>query len=81
MRATNDRLAEKYIVVVARELGKALKTHLDAYKGDVVETIEGDRVVGLEKSGDGFKATTKSGKTIESRAVLIASGAGRRKLS
>lgn len=25
MRATNDRLAEKYLVIVARELGKALK--------------------------------------------------------
>ena len=25
MRATNDRLAEKYIVIVARELAKALK--------------------------------------------------------
>jgi serine/threonine protein kinase len=25
MRATNDRLIEKYIVVIARELGKALK--------------------------------------------------------
>jgi serine/threonine protein kinase len=25
MRATNDRLVEKYIVVIARELGKALK--------------------------------------------------------
>ena len=25
MRATNDRLMEKYIVVIARELGKALK--------------------------------------------------------
>lgn len=25
MRATNDRLSEKYIVVVARELAKALK--------------------------------------------------------
>jgi serine/threonine protein kinase len=25
MRATNDRLGEKYIVVVARELAKALK--------------------------------------------------------
>jgi alkyl hydroperoxide reductase subunit F len=62
------------------ELGKALKEHLDAYKGDIVETVDGDRVVGLEKSGDGFKATTKTGKTVEARAVLIASGAGRRKL-
>lgn len=25
MRATNDKLMEKYIVVIARELGKALK--------------------------------------------------------
>lgn len=25
MRATNDKLIEKYIVVIARELGKALK--------------------------------------------------------
>jgi alkyl hydroperoxide reductase subunit F len=63
------------------ELGKALKAHLDAYKDGSVETIEGDRVVGLEKSGDGFKATTKAGKTIESHAVLITSGAGRRKLT
>ena len=65
------------------ELGKALKSHLDAYKSDVVETMEGDRVVGLVKSasGVGFTATTKAGKTIESRAVLVASGAGRRKLA
>ena len=62
------------------ELGKALKAHLDAYKGGIVQTMEGDRVVGIVKNGAGFTATTKTGKTIESTAVLIASGAGRRKL-
>ena len=62
------------------ELGKALKAHLNAYKDGVVETMEGDRVVELVKSDVGFTATTKAGKTIESTAVLIASGAGRRKL-
>lgn len=30
MRATNDKLAERYITVVARELGKALKGLHDA---------------------------------------------------
>ncbi|MDR3548838.1 MAG: FAD-dependent oxidoreductase [Candidatus Pacebacteria bacterium] len=63
------------------ELGKALKGHLDAYKGDIVEVLGGDRVTKLEKSGDHFVATTKGGKTIEACAVLIATGAGRRKLT
>jgi alkyl hydroperoxide reductase subunit F len=66
------------------ELGKQLKAHLDAYKGDIVHTEE-DRVEKLEKM-DGaelspiFKVTTKGGKEVTARAVLIASGAGRRKL-
>lgn len=61
------------------ELGNALKAHLEAYKGDVVEVVE-DRVVKLEKADKGFVASTKSGKSVTARAVLIASGAGRRKL-
>ncbi|CAM6001426.1 unnamed protein product, partial [Sphagnum balticum] len=66
------------------ELGKQLKAHLDAYKGDFVHTQEGDRIEHLEKipgeKGEIFKATTKSGKTVTACAVLIASGASRRKL-
>jgi NADH-dependent peroxiredoxin subunit F len=67
------------------ELGKQLKAHLEAYKGDIVHIEEGDRVEKLEKiiggeNGDVFKASTKGGKSISARAVLIASGAGRRKL-
>jgi alkyl hydroperoxide reductase subunit F len=62
------------------ELGKQLRGHLEAYKGDVVEILEGERVEKLEKTDAGFKATTKSGKEVLAHAVLIASGAGRRKL-
>jgi alkyl hydroperoxide reductase subunit F len=63
------------------ELGKALRVHLDAYKKDVVTLDEGVRIEKLEKNADGtFMATTKGGKVIIGRAVLIASGAGRRKL-
>ncbi len=66
------------------ELGKQLKAHLEAYKGEWVTTLE-DRVTQLTKasaegSGILFTVTTKGGKTATAKAVLIASGAGRRKL-
>lgn len=63
------------------ELAKSLRSHLDAYKGDVVRVLEGERVTKLEKVATGFKATTSNGTEIEARSVLIASGAGRRKLA
>lgn len=62
------------------ELASNLKTHLEAYNGDVVEVMEGDRVTGLAKGPEGFTATTAGGKEVTARAVLLASGAGRRKL-
>ena len=40
MRATNDRLTEVYIVVVARELGKALKGLHDA--GIIHRDVKGE---------------------------------------
>jgi NADH-dependent peroxiredoxin subunit F len=62
------------------ELGKVLKAHLDAYKGDIVQVHEGEHVEKLEKVDGHFAITTKSGKTHTAKAVLIASGAARRKL-
>jgi alkyl hydroperoxide reductase subunit F len=66
--------------IKGEDLKKSFKAHLDAYKGDIVEVIEGDRVESLEKAEGGFKATTRDGKAYEARAVLLASGAGRKKL-
>ena len=62
------------------ELATALKEHLDAYKADKVETVIGKRVTKLEKIEGGFRATTDDESTYEAKAVLLASGAGRRKL-
>lgn len=62
------------------ELAASFKAHLEAYKGDVLQTVIGERVEMLEKVEGGFNATTTTGKSYEARAVLIASGAGRRKL-
>ena len=64
-----------------QELAKLFKAHLDAVKGDIVEFALHERVVSLEKSGEGFLAKTKTGKEFNAKAALVVSGAGRRKLN
>lgn len=61
------------------DLAKNLEEHLRAQEG--IEIIEGERVSSIERSGDNFKAVTTGGKTLESRAILIATGSSRRKLN
>jgi NADH-dependent peroxiredoxin subunit F len=68
------------VKIPGTDLAKSFKAHLEAYQGDVVDTVIGERVEKLEKTAAGFKATTAHGKAYEARAVLIASGAGRKKL-
>ncbi len=68
------------IKIPGAEMAKAFRAHLDAYKGDVVEVVEGDRVQKLEKVPGGFSVATRDGKSFSARAVLIASGAARKKL-
>ncbi len=62
------------------DLKKSFKEHLNAYKQDVLEVVEGDRVISLTKAEGVFMATTRDGKTYSGRSVLLASGAGRKKL-
>ncbi len=62
------------------DLAKSLKAHLEAYKDDKLETVIGERVAKLEKVDGGFKVTTTGGTSYEATAVLIASGAARRRL-
>ncbi len=67
--------------VTGAELATLFKTHLNAVKGDAVTLAVGERVVLITKTKEGaFLATTKAGKEFSAKAVLIASGAGRRKL-
>ncbi|MDQ1299904.1 MAG: Thioredoxin reductase [Patescibacteria group bacterium] len=62
------------------DLKKSFKAHLEAYKQDVLEIVEGDRVEGLTQADGVFTASTRNGKTYTGRSVLLASGAGRKKL-
>jgi NADH-dependent peroxiredoxin subunit F len=69
------------------DLAKSLHTHLDAVKSDVVTLALGERVISLEKNDAKFIVKTNSGKDLpaqagfSAKAVLVASGAGRRKLT
>lgn len=67
------------VKISGTNLAKSLKEHLDAYKGDQVETVN-DRAIKLERNGNDFKLTTKTGKEFIAKAVFVASGAARRKL-
>lgn len=63
------------------DLAHALKTHVEAYKDDILELVEGDRVETLTKDGATFTVGTRDGKSFSGRSVLIASGAARKKLN
>lgn len=63
-----------------QELAKLFKAHLDAVKNEFLELVTGERVTALAKIEGAFKATTKTGSGYRSKAVLVVTGAGRRKL-
>lgn len=67
--------------ITGADLSKSFLAHIEAVKGDNVTFAIGELVVSLEKVAGGFLAKTRSGKEFSARAVLIASGAGRRKIN
>ncbi len=69
------------VKISGADLAHSLKEHLEAYKADKLETVIGDRAASLSQSDDGrFTVTTRDGKAFTAKAVLIASGASRKKL-
>jgi len=69
------------VKISGAELAHSLKAHLEAYKADMLETVVGDRAASLTRTEDGrFTVTTRDGKAFTAKAVLIASGASRKKL-
>lgn len=62
------------------DLGNNLKNHILYYKGTFLDIAE-EKVTNVEKILDVFLIKTESGKTFESRAIIITSGSTRRKLS
>ena len=61
-------------------LARQLETHLRAYEGEGLSIKTRVKVQAVVASGKNFTVTAESGEKFESRAVLIATGATRRKL-
>jgi NADH-dependent peroxiredoxin subunit F len=68
------------VSISGQKLAEALKAHLKAYANDIVDIIEGEKVISVEKSGDNFVIKTKSGKEYSAKTALVAAGSTRRKL-
>ncbi len=61
------------------DFAKMLEGHLRAQEG--IEIYQSDMVEKAEKSGNGFKISTKEGKTFETGTILVATGSARKKLN
>jgi len=68
------------VKISGTDLAKSFRAHLEAAKDDKLSLELGDRATSLTKIDGGFKVTTRGGKEFEAKSVLVASGAGRRKL-
>lgn len=62
------------------DLASELKKHALYYKGPYLDIIEGDKVTSLIKDHKTFTIKTESGKDYQSKAIIVATGSGRRKL-
>src|SRR3989338_11352305 len=66
--------------VTGADLAKRLKSHVENYKSDVLDIISPANAAALEPGTESVAVKLKGGRTLEGRALLIASGARRRKL-
>lgn len=62
------------------DLAKGFREHIRYYEGEYLKVHEGALVTNIEKDGNRFKVKADDGQEFDSRAVLITSGSGRRRL-
>ncbi len=62
------------------QLGESLKKHVEYYKGPFLDVIDGEKITEVNKVLDVFLIKTENGKSYETKAILVATGSGRRKL-
>lgn len=63
------------------DLAKSFKEHVEYYKGEYLEVLTGELVEKVSKDGEEFSVSTDKGNSFNARAVLVAAGSGRRKLT
>ncbi|MFA6397265.1 MAG: FAD-dependent oxidoreductase [Candidatus Paceibacterota bacterium] len=68
------------ISISGTDLAENFKKHVEAYKSDVLEIKEGEKVLSIKKSGENFSIETDGKNVYEAKAILVVTGSGRRKL-
>ena len=63
------------------KLAEDLEGHLRTYAGEWVDILEKEHVTGIEKAEDLFTVSVARGDTVQAKAVLIATGSKRRRLT
>lgn len=66
--------------ISGEQLAKDLEAHVRAYAGSVVDIVKDEWVEKVVPQGEHFTVTTKSGKSFDTKTVLITAGGQRRKL-
>ena len=66
--------------ISGNDLALSFKKHIESYKGPYLDILEGEAGTDITKDNKTFTITTESGKTYQSRSVLISTGSSRRKL-
>jgi len=67
--------------ISGKDLSLKLEKHLRTYEGEDLEITTGQNVIQIKKTGEFFSLETNKGEGFETRAVLIATGGKRRKLT
>lgn len=66
--------------IAGTKLGEDLKKHVMYYKGEFLDIIEGEKIEKISKTENIFNIKSEAGKEYNTKAVLVATGSGRRKL-
>ena len=68
------------ISIPGAELANNLKKHIEAYKNELVEIKEGEKVTLIKQADGALAVSTDANGEYLGKAVLVAAGSGRRKL-
>lgn len=63
------------------QLAKDLETHLREYAGEWVDILEKEHATGIEKADDLFTVSVARGESAQAKAILVATGSKRRRLT
>ena len=68
------------VSIGGNELAENLRKHVEANAGESLQIQQGEKATSITKNGELFTVGIESGKTFDTKTILISAGSGRRKL-